>query len=240
MSRYKQSCFVGTKLVLQQRVPSPSPTPHEIVGASSMFFKGCTRARRENQNFLFMLPPMQSEGISSPPGTSFDPVLDVSALSAFSVIAIVFTFLMARASAVENATTKRKDATEKLRDARKQELVGGDSASLALKQLEDALKEEETLRTIIPGIRIRAPNSLQDDDKDQIRMLLKIDETSEEPKYPTISSFLELVNESKSSLTEQNGISNVSKFILGAIVVLQLFLLYILSFDPMKGSDVFQ
>ena len=169
---------------------------------------------------------------------SFEPVLDVGAASAFSVIAILFVFLITKANAVETATTKRKSAMEKLRVARTKELTGGESAEVALKILEDALKEEENLRTIIPGIRIRAPNSLQEEDKEQIRILLKFNETSQEKLSPIIASYLEpTVDVDPSSAGRSNvGISNGSKFVLGAIMISQLFLLYILSFDPMKES----
>ena len=171
---------------------------------------------------------------SASPSSTFDPVVDVSAASAFSLIAVVFSLLIARASAVDKATTRRKVAMDELRTARTQELTGAANPDLAVKELEEALKEEERLRTIIPGIRIRAPDSLQGKDKDQVRQLLKTADSANE--YDETSSIL---SSSKNFEPEPGSMSNGSKVVLGAIMISQILLLFILSFDPMQASNVF-
>jgi len=158
---------------------------------------------------------------------TFEPVLDGSAAFSFALIAVLFTSLITRARKVEDAAMKRKAAVEKLRVARTKELSDGIDASIAIRELEDALKEEEELRTVIPGVRIRAPGSLQNSDKDQVKQLLK-------------DNVPDIINIGQSENDElEGGISNGSKLLLGGIIFSQLFLLYILSFDPMEASTLF-
>jgi uncharacterized membrane protein len=101
----------------------------------------------------------------------FEPVLDVQALSIFLVISIVFTALSVRTNQVEAGVKERNRALEKLREVKAKELAGGvvdrGVIQLALNEYEDAVRKEENLRTIIPGlVSIVAPSSASKKEED--------------------------------------------------------------------------
>jgi len=156
----------------------------------------------------------------------FEPVVNVPALGSFLFIAIVFSFLIARVRAVEGAVERRKAALAQLRQVKSMELSSGDAdtdtVAKALKEYENALQSEEDLRTLIPGVRIVAPNQPAGSNEEDVaaaRQFLGIDleKTSSIPKDE-----------------ERKGLSAGSVAVLAVVALSQIALLYMLSFDPME------
>ena len=169
---------------------------------------------------------------------TFEPTIDVAATTSFLLIAVVFSLLFARQNAVEKAAVKRRELIEDLRVARTVELTNGVDASPAVEALKEAIREEDNLRTIIPGVRIRAPNSMQDKDKDLVRQLLRASADAEGNVIDDGDDSSSLT----SLLTKENQEDNVvmsgaAKVVLGVVACSQLVLLFILSFDPMTTAS---
>lgn len=156
----------------------------------------------------------------------FEPIVNLPALISFLFIAIVFSLLIARVRAVEEAVERRKAALQELRRAKSVELSFGantdEVVARALQEYEEALKLEEDLRTLSPGVRVVAPNQSLGRSKENIaaaRQFLGID--LEEP--------------SSEGDEEQKGLSSGSVAILVIVALSQLALLLMLSFDPMES-----
>lgn len=211
--------------------------------------------------------PSQAETVASlatspPPGIStiqeFEPVLNTEAASSFVIIAIVFTLLQLRINAVSNAAKRRSSALETLRKVESLQLSatdGGLNASdrptegqvtRAKAEYENALKEELGLRTIVPGIRIVAPNDPTRDEKERADAKRFLgwgnDEFGDDPQDVIDNNRLGL--EEKMIGTVRNnepgaGLSNISKLILFGVASVLLVLLWTLSFDPMVAGQIF-
>mmetsp|Transcript_15530 Transcript_15530/g.38283 ORF Transcript_15530/g.38283 Transcript_15530/m.38283 type:complete len:221 (+) Transcript_15530:1785-2447(+) len=118
--------------------------------------------------------PMPMEASSA----VFEPVLDVQAFSTFVVIIGVFAALSFRTNQVEGAVQERKRALENLRVVKSKELAGDDSIDeaviqLALNEFEVAVKKEENLRNIIPGVVRIVPPSSADSKEEEARVIAK-------------------------------------------------------------------
>lgn len=89
----------------------------------------------------------------------FEPIVNVPAATAFLLIAVVFTLLQLRINAVSSAAKKRSEALDALRIVESLQLSGDDAKERpgelqvvsAKREYEDALRNELSLRTIIPG-----------------------------------------------------------------------------------------
>mmetsp|Transcript_8606 Transcript_8606/g.19342 ORF Transcript_8606/g.19342 Transcript_8606/m.19342 type:complete len:283 (+) Transcript_8606:104-952(+) len=210
--------------------------------------------------------PSQAEAItlatSPPSGISsipqFEPVLNTQAASSFVIIAIVFTLLQLRTNAVSNAAKRRSSALEALRKAESLQLSasdGGMNASdrpteeqvtLAKAEYENALKEELDLRTIVPGVRIVAPNDPTSDKKERAaakRFLgWESDDFGDDPGDDIdINSlgFEETSNRNVQNNEKGAGLSNIAKLILFGVASMLIVLLWTLSFDPMVADQIF-
>ena len=104
----------------------------------------------------------------------FEPIVDIRALSAFVVISIVFGLLQQRINSVSQAAKRRSAALESLRKAEALQLSTadddrptGEDVARAKADYERALTNELNLRTIIPGVRIVAPNDPKRDKEER-------------------------------------------------------------------------
>lgn len=100
----------------------------------------------------------------------FEPQVNLPALSAFLTIAVIFTLLQIRINGVRDASEQRIEALNKLRQIKSAQLdpSSSDSSSNrkpneeqvneAIAEYKSALEQELALRTIVPGVRIVAPN----------------------------------------------------------------------------------
>eukprot|EP00581_Thalassiosira_minuscula_P016990 CAMPEP_0183715554 /NCGR_PEP_ID=MMETSP0737-20130205/9718_1 /TAXON_ID=385413 /ORGANISM="Thalassiosira miniscula, Strain CCMP1093" /LENGTH=285 /DNA_ID=CAMNT_0025944655 /DNA_START=109 /DNA_END=966 /DNA_ORIENTATION=+ len=196
-----------------------------------------------------------------PPGITpiqeFEPVLNVEAATSFAIIAIIFTLLQLRINAVSNAAKRRSSALEALRVTESLQLSASDvgvnpsdrpteeQVVLAKKEYEMALREEMDLRTILPGVRIVAPNDPKRDEEERAAAKRFLgwgdDEFGYDPKEDaTDNNALGL--EGGNSDAEKNqttGLSNSANLILLGVASMLSVLLLTLSFDPMAADQVF-
>jgi hypothetical protein len=159
----------------------------------------------------------------------FEPIVNAPALGSFIVIVVVFSLLQMRIRAVEEAVERRKAALVQLRAVKSKELssVGDErpdanAVAAALREYEDALRGEENMRTLLPGVQIVAPNrpaATSAEDVIAAKQFLGIDL---DPAR----------NEGKE---ERMGWSAGSIAVLAVVALSQLALLYMLSFDPMES-----
>jgi len=171
--------------------------------------------------------------------TTYEPQLSYPALVSFSLIFLVFGFLQIRINAIGIASTKRVNALKALRQAKSQQLSLSslqstsdskksqmyDEAAVqqALQEYEIALDQEERLRTIIPGVRIVAPNNpnQSQDDIAAAKQFLgrKLGEDA-----------------SMNTNKEEKGLSLALTVLIILVGITQLGLLYFLSYDPLSNS----
>lgn len=158
---------------------------------------------------------------------SFEPQVDGSALSAFSVILCVFSLLQFRINQVNDAAIIRKGALKNLREIKSKELANEGVSSVevedAVRVYKKSIENEEKLRVLIPGVRIVAPNgpaSASEEEVAAAQQYLGID-----------------LREGINKTNEENSMSNGAVAILALVGLSQIVLLYILAFDPMQQSD---
>ena len=159
-------------------------------------------------------------------------MVNIPALGAFLFIATVFSFLILRVRAVEQAVERRKAALRDLRQVKSMELSSSaetrpdaDTVKRALQEYQDALQSEDELRTLIPGVRVVAPNQpagANQEDVAAARQFLGID-----------------LDSAPKEQEEKKGLSTGSVAILAVVALSQIALLYMLSFDPMDAYSSF-
>ena len=200
-----------------------------------------------------------SAALTAPaPYQTFEPVVNVPALGAFAFVTVVFGLLQLRINRVQTAAERRKAALESLRVVKSLQLGADDfSADLvdtksadrssiseasvrsALDEYEAALREELGLRQLVPGIRIVAPGDPKSAEADlaAARQFLGLDINDAGEVVPIAEGTA--VQRSTGNENEEEGekgMSTASKAVLLAVAVLQLGLLYLLSFDPMAAT----
>lgn len=173
---------------------------------------------------LSMASPLESP-------TVFEPVVNMPALSAFLFVAVVFSLLQLRINTVSKAAERRRDALEILREVKSKELssegeISAEEVANAVTSYQQALEEEESSRTIIPGVRIVTPtNAPSKEDMAAAKQFLGVD----------------LDPDSGSRDEKQgDGLPPAAVGLLAIVGFSQLALLYMLSFDPMATSATFQ
>lgn len=199
--------------------------------------------------------------ILPPPGITpiqeFEPVLNVEAAASFAIIAVVFTLLQLRINAVSNAAKRRSLALEALRKAESLQLSASDvgieasdrpteeQVINAKQEYENALREEMGLRTIIPGVRIVAPNDPKRDEEERAAAKRFLgwgsEEFEDDPNENDVggSKTLEQSAGVDQNSNVEGGLSNSAKLILGGVASMLIVLLWTLSFDPMTADQVF-
>jgi len=168
-----------------------------------------------------------------------------------------------------NAANRRSDSLKFLREVKAAQLDSSvdplnkpskEKVRAAVADYEMALKEELSLRTIIPGVRLVAPNDpkKKEEDISAAKQFLGLDlrdeddknadDNDNEVKQPEEERKLLLLQSRRrfdgkggnSDVGEKdNGLSNSSKVVLLIIAVTQILLLFALSFDPMQMNENF-
>lgn len=113
------------------------------------------------------------------------------------------------------------------------------SVRAALDEYEAALREELGLRQIVPGIRIVAPGDPKSAEADlaAARQFLGLDINDAGDVVPIKEgAVVPRGIEGEGGGGKEEGMSTASKAVLLAVAVLQLGLLYLLSFDPMAAT----
>jgi hypothetical protein len=183
----------------------------------------------------------------------FEPVLNIEATVSFTIIAILFALLQYRINAVTNAATRRSTALVELRQAESLQLSNPTSdtnvvITRAKNEYESALRQELRLRTILPGVRIAAPNDAARSEEDRAAAKRFLGWKNEDFGYdvdaPTIdekAGSSRVGNNNIISSVEKkeeigNGLSSGSKLILAGVASMLIVLLWTLSFDPMTAA----
>jgi nitrate reductase NapE component len=118
----------------------------------------------------------QNAGPTTTPVT-FEPILSVPALVSFVFVSTILSALILRTNQVEQAVQNRNTMLYKVRDLKSKKLAGDASISKldvdsVLVQYEQAVRTEEALRTLVPGIvRIVPPSDANQ--KDEARAVAK-------------------------------------------------------------------
>lgn len=157
---------------------------------------------------------------------TFEPVLNVPALGSFLFIMLMALLLRLRISAIGEAAEERIVALETLRKVKSQELssdVTQAQVDRAIQGYRNALQKEEGLRTLVPGIRLRAPNNPNQSEKDiqAARQFLGIEQNSVEEDPPSRYPVPLLIT--------------LWTFVFGSLLALFFFL----SMDDTTANDVF-
>ncbi len=198
---------------------------------------------------------------------TFEPVVNTPALLAFSLISVVFSLLFLRITSISNASERRIETLEKLRLLKSQQLdtglnVSDEEIRIATESYRSALENELALRTIIPGIRIVAPNDPKkiEEEISAAKQFLDIDLTSEEIDYQSVESAdLKEMNQKESRndllmqsrrrmdgknedrrfdvVNDESPMSDSSRFVLILVALTQIALFWFLSLDPMLAND---
>ena len=153
-------------------------------------------------------------------------------------------FAPAAADAAEGGASDTNDNDEKTERSKR---VAAASVRAALDEYEAALREELSLRQIVPGVRIVAPGDPRSAEADLAAarqfLGLEVNDAGElvtpvGETNGTSTDAVQMSGKSKEEEEGEEGMSTGSKAVLLAVAMLQLGLLYLLSFDPMKATDV--
>ena len=198
----------------------------------------CPAITRTTSRPVFVLPLETSvDGIT--PIREFEPVINVPAASAFLLIAVVFAILQLRINAVSNAAKKRLDSLDTLRKVQSLQLSDDSmkspdeiDVSAAKREYEKALRQELDLRTIIPGVRIVAPNDPKSDEEQRAaaKRFLGWDasEFGDDNQAEGDSGLA-------GGSAEQTQLSGGAQVVLFGVASILIVLLWTLSFDPMSS-----
>eukprot|EP00522_Entomoneis_paludosa_P014658 CAMPEP_0172446342 /NCGR_PEP_ID=MMETSP1065-20121228/5961_1 /TAXON_ID=265537 /ORGANISM="Amphiprora paludosa, Strain CCMP125" /LENGTH=299 /DNA_ID=CAMNT_0013197431 /DNA_START=44 /DNA_END=943 /DNA_ORIENTATION=+ len=169
------------------------------------------------------------------PATSFEPVLNVPALSVFLFIAIVFGFLQYRIAAIGQAADRRTEALQKLRQVKSWQLAGarGDDVDEATVQerveqatldYQIAYYEVERLRTVIPGVARIAPPPADSNNRERTEENIM---AAQQFLNVTLADF----SEEELPSQESAGLSPAAVAVLLTIATAQILLLVLLTMD---------
>ena len=214
-----------------------------------------------DENAIMSFDPSLPPPSGMIPIHSFEPVLNLEAASSFAFVAIVFAMLQLRINAVSDAARRRSAALSALRAAESARLsdpaIAGDRAvGRARVEYENALREELGLRTILPGVRIAAPNDPGRDEEERANAKRFLGWGREEFGYDDDDDVGEGGNiigtggssrgsvdrvdgNSRKDERSDVGLSVGAKFILFGVASMLIVLLWTLSFDPMAADTSF-
>ena len=122
------------------------------------------------------IPTANFDTTSSFEPVVFEPVLNVPAFITCILIATIFSALILRTNQVEDAVQTRKRRQEDVRQMKAKEIGDGtvspEEIQQTLQLYEDAVRQEEKLRNILPGVRI-VPPSASDRKEEEARAIAK-------------------------------------------------------------------
>lgn len=91
------------------------------------------------------------------------PMLNVPEMVSYLLLTALFAALMMRTSQVEDAAKTRQRMQDEVRAMKLREMgegpVSAEQNQRTLQRYEDAVRKEEALRTVLPGVRIRPPSA---------------------------------------------------------------------------------
>lgn len=166
----------------------------------------------------------------------FEPVLNVPALITFLFITTIFSALIIRTNQVEDAVQTRKRMQEEVRSMKLKEMSEGmvspEQKQQTLQLYEDAVRQEENLRNILPGVRI-VPPSASDRKEEEARAIAK--------EYLGQDFNIGVPKRYNEKRDDEGGVSSVAIGVLAVVALSQVGLLFFFNFgaDPMSGNDTF-
>lgn len=165
----------------------------------------------------------------------FEPILNVPALITFVLITTIFSALILRTNQVEDAVQIRKQRQEDVRALKAKEIAEGDVSRGEIEQIlklyEDAARQEERLRNILPGVRIVPPSS--SDRKEEEAQAIAKQYLGQDFNIGVPKRY----NEPRDGDSE-GGLPNVAIGVLAIVALSQIGLLAFFNFgaDPMSGN----
>lgn len=165
----------------------------------------------------------------------FEPILNVPALITFLLITTVFSALIVRTQQVEDAVRMRKIRQEEVRALKLKEIgegaVAPDRIRQTLQLYEDAVRQEEKLRNILPWVRIVPPSS--SDRKEEEAQAIAKQYLGEDFNIGVPKRYNE-----KREDGESGSLPGVAIAVLAIVALSQVGLLAFFSFgaDPMSGN----
>lgn len=186
--------------------------------------------------------PLETSLNGITPIREFEPIVNVPAASAFVLIAVVFALLQLRINAVSTAAIRRSNALENLRRVESLQLSGDDSmrpneadVAAAKDAYEWALREELNLRTIIPGVRIVAPNDPKRDEEQRAAAKRFLgwdsDQFDDDAEIKESGGI-----QQQASSNDGEGLSAGAQIMLFGVASILIVLLWAISFDPMSPT----
>jgi len=163
----------------------------------------------------------------------FEPILNVPALITFVLITTIFSALILRTNQVEDAVQTRKRRQEEVRSLKLKEIGEGSVSSAQIQQTlllyEDAVRQEEKLRNILPGVRI-VPPSASDRKEEEARAIAK--------QYLGKDFNIGVPERYNEKLEDEGGLPTVAIGVLAMVALSQVGLLAFFNFgaDPMNGN----
>ena len=244
--------------------PTSQTGSHRTPWSRSTDYKRIKRhdiARFMTANDMEIIASASSPASGITPIQEFEPVLNTQAACSFAIIAIVFTLLQLRINAVGNAAQRRSAALETLRRVESLQLSGATNEGINISdrpteeavlqaklEYENALKDELDLRTVIPGVRIVAPNDPKRDEEERAAAKRFLgwgeEEFGDEPDVDADTDSIGLDDKSNGMDIQQNessntGLTGTAQAILFGVASMLIVLLWTLSFDPMVADQVF-
>jgi len=204
----------------------------------------CQRSTTTTKQYAFVDAGLVVAASSAPvtPIQEFEPMVNVPALSSFLIISVVFGLLQLRINSVSQAAKRRSAALESLRKVESLQLSTSDvdevDVARAKAAYENALRDELNLRTIIPGVRIVAPNDPKRDEEERAaakRFLGWSDEDLGIHEYDNDQSVQR--KSTTSQQQEAEGLSNSANLLLVLVGSTLIALLWALSLDPMTANQ---
>lgn len=166
----------------------------------------------------------------------FEPILNVPALITFVLITTIFSALILRTNQVEDAVQIRKQCQEDVRVLKAKEIAEGGVSPGEIEQIlkiyEDAVRKEEKLRNILPGVRIVPPSS--SDRKEEEAQAIAKQYLGQDFNIGVPKRY----NEPRDGDSE-GGLPNVAMGVLAIIALSQIGLLAFFNFgaDPISGNS---
>jgi hypothetical protein len=168
----------------------------------------------------------------------FEPILNVPALITFLLITTVFSALIVRTQQVEDAVQTRKRRQEEVRALKLKEIGEGTVSPSQIRQTlqlyEDAVRQEEKLRNILPGVRIVPPSS--SDRKEEEAQAIAKQYLGEDFNIGVPKRYNEKRGDDDDE--EQGALPSVAIGVLAMVALSQVGLLAFFYFgaDPMSGN----
>ncbi|VEU37296.1 unnamed protein product [Pseudo-nitzschia multistriata] len=166
----------------------------------------------------------------------FEPILNVPALVTFVSIMAVFSALILRTNQVEDAVQERKRRQEEVRDLKAREVGEGTVAPEQIEQTlrlyEDAVRKEERLRNILPGVRIVPPSS--SDRREEEAQAIAKQYLGEDFNIGVPKRYNEKIEDTEGG----GGLPGAAIGVLAVVALSQVGLLAFFNFgaDPMSGN----